>query len=142
MRVLFAVFAALFLLAACAPASAPYNAMPAGQLPKAQEEDVFKTKEGEFSTADEAQSLSFTQVIKHEQAPLKDVSKEIEVKLREQKITDSLNNLKKAANVWMDPEYFGPPAPPPAPAAAAPPPSESKPPSTAPKPTASQQTSP
>jgi hypothetical protein len=106
-----------------------------GQLPRAQEEEVFKLKDGEFSSnRDDAQALYFTQVIKHNQPELKEVSKEIEVKLREQKITLSLENLKKAALIWMDPAYSGSLSPPPASSATTPPESHAQPPAAAQKP--------
>jgi hypothetical protein len=93
-----------------------------GQLSRPQEEEVFKLKDGEFSSnRDDAQALYFMQVVKHNQPALKEVSKEIEAKLREQKITLSLENLKKAARIWMDPAYSGSLSAPPASTASTPP---------------------
>ena len=106
-----------------------------GQLPRAQEEEVFKLKDGEFSSnRNDAQALYFIQVIKHNQAELKEVSKEIEVGLREQKITLLLENLKKVARVWMDPAYSGSLSPSPASTASAPSTSHAQPPAASQKP--------
>jgi hypothetical protein len=41
---------------------------------------------------------------------LKDVSSKIENTLRQQKINNALDALKKKAKVWMDDGYFAPPS--------------------------------
>jgi hypothetical protein len=60
----------------------------------------------------------FIQVVKHETQPVSDVTKEIEGKLREEKFKATLDNIKSAANIWLDPKYF-PPVPAPGAASAA-----------------------
>jgi hypothetical protein len=48
-------------------------------------------------------------VIKHSHSELKDVTPEIEKKLRQEKVEASIDGVKKNANIWMDEEYFGSP---------------------------------
>lgn len=93
-----------------------------GQLPANLEASLYKLKDGELSdTADNPQVVYFMQVVKHTQSDLKDVSDEIESKLKEQKTKEAMDNLKKDAAIWMDPVYFAAPAPEPAPAEVKPP---------------------
>jgi hypothetical protein len=77
------------------------------------EKVAFALKDGEVSEAiDVPQALVLFQVIKHTHSDLKDVTPEIEKKLRQEKVEASIDGLKKNANIWMDEEYFGSPGKP------------------------------
>jgi transcription termination factor NusB len=111
-----------------------------GQLPANLEASLFKLKDGELSdTTDNPQVVYFMQVVKHTQSDLKDVSDEIESKLKEQKTQEAMDSVKKDAAIWMDPVYFAAPAPEPAPAEVKPP--AAKPPAADTKPPASNKPS-
>jgi parvulin-like peptidyl-prolyl isomerase len=71
------------------------------------EKVAFGLKDGEVSEPiDVPQALVFFQVTKHSHSDLKDVSADIEKKLRQQKVDASMDAVKKSANVWMDEQYF------------------------------------
>lgn len=73
------------------------------------EKVAFALKDGQVSDPiDLPQALVLFQVVKHSHSDLKDVSPEIEKKLRQDKVEASVNGVKKNANIWMDEEYFGP----------------------------------
>jgi hypothetical protein len=72
------------------------------------EKVAFALKAGEVSDPiDVPQALVSFQVIKHSHSELKDVTPEIEKKLRQEKVEASIDGVKKNANIWMDDEYFG-----------------------------------
>jgi hypothetical protein len=74
------------------------------------EKVAFALKDGEVSEPlDVPQALVSFQVIKHSHSELKDVTPEIEKKLRQEKVEASIDGVKKSANIWMDEEYFGSP---------------------------------
>jgi parvulin-like peptidyl-prolyl isomerase len=74
------------------------------------EKVAFALKDGEVSEPiDVPQALVAFQVIKHSHSDLKDVSPEIEKKLRQEKVEASIDGVKKSANIWMDDEYFASP---------------------------------
>jgi parvulin-like peptidyl-prolyl isomerase len=73
------------------------------------EKVAFSLKDGEVSESiDVPQALILFQLIKHSHSDVKDVSAEIEKKLRQDKVEASINGVKKNANIWMDEDYFGP----------------------------------
>ncbi len=73
------------------------------------EKVAFGLKDGEVSDpVDVPQALVMFQVIKHSHSDLKDVTPEIEKKLRQEKVEASIDSVKKNANIWMSDEYFGP----------------------------------
>ena len=73
------------------------------------EKVAFALKDGEVSEPiDVPQALVMFQVIKHTHSDLKDVTPDIEKKLRQEKVEASIDNVKKSANIWMNDEYFGP----------------------------------
>jgi len=73
------------------------------------EKVAFALKDGEVSEAiDVPQALVLFQVTKHTHSDLKEVSPEIEKKLRQEKVEASIDSVKKGANIWMNDEYFGP----------------------------------
>ena len=77
------------------------------------EKVAFALKDGEVSEpVDVPQALVLFQVVKHSHSDLKDVTPEIEKKLRQEKVEASIDGVKKNANIWMDQEYFGSPAKP------------------------------
>jgi len=77
------------------------------------EKVAFALKDAEVSEPmDVPQALVFFQVTGHSHGDLKDATAEIEKKLHQQKVDDSLAEVKKSAAVWMDDQYFaGPPKP-------------------------------
>ena len=96
-----------------------------GQLASDSDKAAWSLQDGQVSEIqNNPMNFYFLQVVKHEQPAQKDAEKEIESKIRGQKFDDAANQLKKDANVWLDPQFFAPPKPPaPAPQAnaAAPP---------------------
>ena len=92
-----------------------------GQLAGESDKAAWSLKDGQVSEIqNNPMNLYFLQVVKHQQPVLKDVDKEIESKIKQQKFDDAVSQLKKSANIWLDPEYFAPPKPPaPAPQAKA-----------------------
>jgi parvulin-like peptidyl-prolyl isomerase len=90
-----------------------------GQLPADLDKAAFQLKEGEVSGPFETpQALVLVQVVGRRHLELKDVSTEIESRLREQKVQASIAELRGKASVWIDEEYFA--APPSTPATQAP----------------------
>src|SRR5215472_697238 len=90
-----------------------------GQLPGDTDKQAWTLKDGEVSEIqNNPMNYYFIQVVKHETQPVSDVTKEIEGKLREEKFKATLDNIKSAANIWLDPKYF-PPVPAPGAASAA-----------------------
>jgi parvulin-like peptidyl-prolyl isomerase len=74
------------------------------------EKVAFALKDGEVSEpVDVPQALVLFQVVKHSHSDLKDVTPEIEKKLRQEKVEASIDGVKKNAGIWMDEEYFGSP---------------------------------
>jgi hypothetical protein len=93
-----------------------------GSLPADMEKAAFELKEGEISQVfDLGQSLAFFKVVSRKVEELKNVSSQIEDKLRKQKVDSALDALKKKANVWMDDAYFAAPSQAGQPGAAKPP---------------------
>ena len=99
-----------------------------GQLPGEMDKIAWALKDGEVSEVqDNPMNLYFIQVVKHDQQDLKDVSSEIENKIRQEAFQKQLDSLRQQANIWLDPQYFAPaqaPASQPPPAAQANPPGE------------------
>ena len=84
-----------------------------GQLPGEMDQIAWTLKDGEVSKIqDNPTNYYFIQVVKHEHQELKDVSSGIEGRIRRQAFEKQLETLKQQANIWLDPEYFGPPKPP------------------------------
>jgi hypothetical protein len=74
------------------------------------EKVAFALKDGEVSEPiDVPQALVLFQLIKHSHSDLKNVTPEIEKKLRQEKVEASIDGVKKNANIWMDEAYFGSP---------------------------------
>ena len=74
------------------------------------EKVAFALKDGEVSEPiDVPQALVLFQVVKHTHSDLKDVTPEIEKKLRQEKVEASIDGVKKSANIWMDEDYFSSP---------------------------------
>lgn len=100
-----------------------------GQLPGEMDKIAWTIKDGEVSEIqDNPMNLYFIQVVKHDRQDLKEVSGEIETKVRQQAFEKQLDALRQQANIWLDPQYFAPAKPPVSqtpPAAAASPPAES-----------------
>ena len=85
--------------------------MRRGQLPGEMDKAAWSLKDGEVSDVQKnPMNLYFIQVVKHDQPSMQDVSKEIETKIKEEKFKNTLDNLKQQANIWLDPQYFAPPA--------------------------------
>ncbi len=85
----------------------PHNVRHGGMRPD-MEKVAFALKDGEVSeTIDVPQALVMFQLVKHSHSDLKDVSPEIEKKLRQDKVEAYVNGIKKNANIWMDDDYFG-----------------------------------
>jgi parvulin-like peptidyl-prolyl isomerase len=79
-----------------------------GGMRSDMEKVAFALKDGEVSEpVDVPQALVLFQVIKHSHSDLKDVTPEIEKKLKQEKVETSINGVKKSANIWMDEAYFG-----------------------------------
>lgn len=78
-----------------------------GELPEYMEKPAFSNKEGEWTVLeDKPDALILLQVVKHDRRSLKDASPQIEKKLQAQKLRAALDDVKKDANIWMDPQYF------------------------------------
>jgi parvulin-like peptidyl-prolyl isomerase len=93
-----------------------------GQLPAAWEKVAFALKDGEVSEPlDSGQAIVLLQSAGQRHAELKDVSPQIENQLRQQKVQAAIDDLKKKNPIWMDQEYFAPPAAPVPPTAPQPP---------------------
>lgn len=94
-----------------------------GQLLPELDKAIFQLKDGEITELQETpQVLVMAQLISRRQLEQKDVSREIESKLRQQKIDAALADLRQKNPIWMDDQYFAAPA---APAAAVTPPAPS-----------------
>lgn len=93
-------------------------------LPPPLEDVAFSLKDNEVSQpVNSPQGVALIQVTGHSHPELKDVTPEIQTKLKKQKYDAKLDDLKKQFGVWMDDQYFsGPPANPLAPASAGAPP--------------------
>ena len=86
-----------------------------GQLLPDLDKAVFQLKDGEVSELLETpQVFVMAQLISRRQLEQKDVSREIENKLRQQKIDAALADLRQKNPIWMDDQYFAAPAAPPA----------------------------
>jgi peptidyl-prolyl cis-trans isomerase C len=93
-----------------------------GQLPGEMDKVAWALKDGEVSDIqNNPMNFYFVQVVKHDQQELKEVSGEIESKIKQQAFEKRLDALKQQADIWLDPQYFAPAKPPaPQPQAAAP----------------------
>lgn len=93
-----------------------------GQLPGDMDRQAWALKDGQVSEIqNNPMNYYFIQVVKHEDPPVSEVSKEIEGKLRENRFKATLDGIKVQANIWLDPQYFAPPSAPHAQNAVAPP---------------------
>ena len=83
-----------------------------GVLPAEWDTAVFQLKDGELSQPlENEQAFILIQKLGSRRPELKDVEQEIEDLLRRQKVQSSLADLRKKEPVWMDEEFFAPPAP-------------------------------
>jgi peptidyl-prolyl cis-trans isomerase C len=81
-----------------------------GQLPADLDKAAFQLKDGEVSDPFETpQALVLVQVVGRRHLELKEVSTEVENRLREQKVQASVKELRDKTSVWMDEEYFATP---------------------------------
>ncbi len=81
-----------------------------GSMRADMEKAAFELKEGQISDVfDFPQSLVFFQAVSHTTPTLKDASSQIETTLRQQKVNNTLDELKKKTNIWMDDAYFAAP---------------------------------
>ncbi|HET7840040.1 MAG TPA: peptidylprolyl isomerase [Terriglobia bacterium] len=88
-----------------------------GELIPTLDQAAFNLKEGALSDPFEnAQALAFLQVVGHKRQELKDVTENIGNTLHDQKLQAAVDDLKKKTTVWMDEQYFKPPAEPAPPA--------------------------
>ena len=93
-----------------------------GSMRADMEKAAFELKEGQVSEVfDLQQSLVFFKVDSHKVRELTDVSSQIEKTLRQQKVNNAIDELKKNAKVWLDDAYFAAPSQPGAQGAAKPP---------------------
>ena len=84
-----------------------------GQLPGDMDRQAWALKDGQVSEIqNNPMNFYFIQVVKHENPPVSEVSKEIEGKLREERFKATLDGIKDHANIWLDPQYFAAPAAP------------------------------
>lgn len=82
-----------------------------GQLVAELDQAAFALKNGQLSDSYETpRALAFVQVVGHDRAALKDVSDGIENTLRKEKLQAAVEKLKSQTTIWMDEEYFKPPA--------------------------------
>lgn len=88
------------------------RAIRRGQLPAELDKAAFELKQGEVSSPFETpQALILVQVAGQRHLELKDVSTELENRLRDQKVQASIAELRNKVNVWMDEQYFAAPPP-------------------------------
>ena len=81
-----------------------------GQMRADMDKAVFALKDGEVTEVfDSGASLVFFKVVSHDVLSL--VAPQIENTLRQQKVSATMEELKKNAKVWMDDAYFGAPRP-------------------------------
>ena len=81
-----------------------------GQLLADLDKVAFQLKDGEVSEPLETpQALVFLQKVGRRQSELQDVTKEIEDKMRQDKVEATLAELRAKTSVWMDDAYFAPP---------------------------------
>jgi PPIC-type PPIASE domain len=82
-----------------------------GQLVAELDKAAFELKDGQLSDSFETpRALAFLQVVGHDRAALKDVSEGIENTLRKEKLQAAVDKMKSQTTIWMDEEYFQPPA--------------------------------
>ena len=68
---------------------------------------TFELKDGGASEpVDTPQAFIVVKVFGHQHPELKEVTTEIETKLRQQKLDAEMARLKEKAGIWMDEEYF------------------------------------
>jgi parvulin-like peptidyl-prolyl isomerase len=104
------------------------NRIRRGQLIGTLDKPAFELKDGEVSGVVEApQAFVFIQVVGRHTPELKEVTPEIENALRQQKMNAQMQQLRQAAAIWMDDQYFATPK-------AVTPPAPTVPPATPPKP--------
>jgi len=90
-----------------------------GQIPGDLDRQAWTLKDGGVSEIqNNPMNFYFIQVVKHETLPVSQVSKEIEGKLRDEKLRAAVEGVKEQANIWLDQKYFAPPPTPTAPRAA------------------------
>jgi hypothetical protein len=78
-----------------------------GEQAPALENATWGIKDGEVSEpVDTPQAFLVVLVLKHRHLEQKEVMKEIENKLRRQKLDTEMDRLREKAGVWMDEEYF------------------------------------
>ena len=95
------------------------NRIRHGQLIATLDKPAFELKDGEVSDIIETpQAFVFIQIVGRHTPDLKEVTSEIENAIRQQKVSTQMQQLRQAANVWMDDQYFTAPktVTPPAPA--------------------------
>jgi len=86
------------------------RAVRRGQLLADLDKAAFQLKDGEVSEPLETpQALVLLQKVARRQPELQDVTKEIEDKLRQEKVEATLAELRSKMSVWMDDAYFAPP---------------------------------
>ncbi|HEV2352560.1 MAG TPA: peptidyl-prolyl cis-trans isomerase [Terriglobia bacterium] len=87
-----------------------------GQLLPALDKSAFELKDGEVSMPLETpQAIVFLQIVGHHTAEQKDVTTDIENRIRQQKLDEEMADLRKKTDVWLDDDYFKGPAAPAAP---------------------------
>jgi len=92
------------------------------EMTPALEKATFALKEGGVTEPVETpETIYVVKVFGHENPELKEVAEDIEGKLRQQKLDDEIDDMRKKAGVWMDEQYFSGPSLP-APKSAAQPP--------------------
>lgn len=75
------------------------------------QKQIFDLKDGKNSEIMEnAQSVYFTQMVKHHNGQLNDVAREIESKLHKERLQAAIDNIKNSSNIWLDPDFFAAPA--------------------------------
>jgi hypothetical protein len=75
------------------------------------QKQVFDLKDGSVSEIMQTpQSFYFTQMVKHHNAQLTDVARQIESKLHRERLQAAVDNIKNSSNTWLDPDFFAAPA--------------------------------
>jgi len=68
---------------------------------------AFELKDGEVSEPLEtSQAIVFLQIAGHHTSELKEVEKDIESRVRQQKLEEEMGDLRKKSDVWLDEKYF------------------------------------